>query len=339
MGRRQACTYRGGHAWAALRALRGTAGGGAWRARGTDSGRIATTCPSPVRSPPRGGPRGRVGGSRVDAAAPPSGAGRGPAAVCHTDIPRAAARRDRETPGERGTPRRPGGARNRAGDVVDALTTAVAKALGSCFGPEFATRANAALRPATKKAFGDFQCNAALALAKRLPDKAPPRDVATKIAAALEADPAVRAVIATPLEIAGPGFVNMRLGDDYLAATVSAIADAPDAAVPAAAAPQNVVVDYSSPNIAKEMHVGAEAASRGRDDAAAARVRGRPRAGESEGRVAARPRAGDSEKSRRRRGRDVDIPRRRPLGRGAAAGESEGRSRRRRCRELDIPLR
>ena len=101
----------------------------------------------------------------------------------------------------------------------------------------------ALVRPTQDAKHGDYQLNGAMALAKEL--KRSPRELAVPIAEALLTDSSIASA-----EVAGPGFINIRLDDAWIAAELKrSLKASDDKAVPQTDDPKKVVVDFSSPNI------------------------------------------------------------------------------------------
>ena len=130
-------------------------------------------------------------------------------------------------------------------DPKTLLSTRFREALEAAFGEEWADT-DPLIRPSS---FGDYQANLAMSLAKRL--RRSPREVAEALAGHLEVGDLCESV-----EVSGPGFINLTLRADWIAEQATLVAADDRLGVPLAGEPQVTVVDYSAPNVAKEMHVG-----------------------------------------------------------------------------------
>lgn len=133
-------------------------------------------------------------------------------------------------------------------DLQQFLEERFITSLSTAFGPAFA-QADPMIGPSINTKFGDYQANVAMRLAKQLKRK--PREVAEAIVDKLELDQ-----VCDRIEIAGPGFINVRLSSTFLSERVAAMATDPCLGIAPADSPEKVIVDYSCPNLAKEMHVG-----------------------------------------------------------------------------------
>jgi arginyl-tRNA synthetase len=128
------------------------------------------------------------------------------------------------------------------------LTTQLDRAIVAALGDDYAGT-DPLLGLSSNPKFGDYQANMAMGLAKKLGQQ--PRTIAQSIVDNLDVTE-----VCEPPQIAGPGFINFTVKPSYLATQVQAMQLDSRLGVPTADKPQRVVVDFSSPNIAKEMHVG-----------------------------------------------------------------------------------
>jgi len=132
--------------------------------------------------------------------------------------------------------------------IIQQIKERFSQSLVKSFGENFAAT-DPLIVAASNPRFGDYQCNISLSLAKELKQK--PREVATTLLKNLEIDD-----LCQPPEIAGPGFINLTLKPGYLETQLKDLITDNRLGVAAANPSQKIIVDFSSPNIAKEMHVG-----------------------------------------------------------------------------------
>jgi arginyl-tRNA synthetase len=129
------------------------------------------------------------------------------------------------------------------------LKARLAAPLRAAFAAEGLPEALARVSVSDRPDLADFQSNGALAAAKAA--KANPREIAGRVAARLAGEPALAGV-----EVAGPGFVNLRVADALLAERAMEVEGAALAGAEPVAEPRRVLIDYGGPNVAKPMHVG-----------------------------------------------------------------------------------
>jgi arginyl-tRNA synthetase len=128
------------------------------------------------------------------------------------------------------------------------LSTWTTDAMISLFGLE-ASEVDLGVSPTNNEKFGDYQCNAAMVLSKSL--KKAPRQIAQAFVDGVELPDFVEKI-----EIAGPGFINFFLSADALAHYVEALENDPRLGTEQTGTGKKVIIDYSSPNVAKSMHIG-----------------------------------------------------------------------------------
>lgn len=131
-------------------------------------------------------------------------------------------------------------------NIRELLNQRVLNAMQACSVP---ADMPALIAPGKKVGFGDYQANCAMGAAKAMGTN--PRELAAKIVAVLDLEG-----IAEKIEIAGPGFINIDLKPEWLGAQIAAAQNHARLNIATADKPQTVVIDYSGPNLAKEMHVG-----------------------------------------------------------------------------------
>lgn len=131
-------------------------------------------------------------------------------------------------------------------NIRDLLNQRVLQAMQTCGIP---ADLPALIAPGKKTGFGDYQANCAMGAAKQMGKN--PRELAASIVTALDLDG-----IASKVEIAGPGFINIDLSAEWLGKCLAQAQTDSRLNIPQTPKPQTVVIDYSGPNLAKEMHVG-----------------------------------------------------------------------------------
>ena len=132
-------------------------------------------------------------------------------------------------------------------NIREQLSRLVGEALSEACG---IADCNPNVTEATRPEFGDYQANGVMAAAGRCGRK--PRELAEAVLSDLRDEDNLVA----STEVAGPGFINIRLNNRALVARGNDVLREPRSLIPADSQPKKIVVDHSSPNLAKEMHVG-----------------------------------------------------------------------------------